>query len=54
MLPTLRETTGEWMGKSMTWIWERLVPIDSSACDVYAKGNHAILEPKTAIRQAIF
>ena len=51
MLQTSRETIREWLSKEMAEIWDQLVPIDSLACGVYAKENHAILEPKTAIRQ---
>ena len=51
MLQTSRETTREWLSKEMAGIWDGLVPIDNLAYGVYAKGNHAILGPKTAMRQ---
>ena len=51
MLQTSKVTIREWLSKEMVEIWDRLVPIDSLACGVYAKENHAILEPKTAVRQ---
>ena len=51
MLQTSREITREWLSKEMVGVWDGLVPIDNLACGVYAKENHAILEPKTAMRQ---
>ena len=51
MLQTSRVTTREWSSKEMAGICDRLVPIDNLACGVYARENHAILEPRTAIRQ---
>lgn len=51
ILRTSRETTRESLSKEMAGIWNQLVPIDSLSCGVCAKENHAILEPKTAMRQ---
>ena len=51
MLRTSRETTREWLSKEMAGIWNQLVLIDSLSCGVYAKENHVILEPMTAMSQ---
>ena len=51
ILRTSRETTREWLSKGMAEIWNQLALIDSLSCGVCARENHAILEPKTAMRQ---
>ena len=50
ILRTSRETTREWLSKEMAMIWDQQLPVDSLSCGAYAKENHAILEPKTAMR----